>query len=146
MIDDVREFLMRCDHKEGVNRLDWMRVHDSLPQIALTCFQICKKRNIPFLVTSIIRPRIEGVSATDIHADGRAFDLSVRGFTTDDLDELLVEVNKMHAKASGAVSKHDGVPRALIYEHKEHEGPKTQIDIFEKINQAVPHLHGQCRR
>lgn len=166
---DIILGLMSLPHKEGVNREDWKTVHPDLLLIAWSVVLVCRRRGLPILFTSIRRGRIAGVSISDTHAQGRAFDISVRGWSTDDIDEVLVEVNREHAKLRGAFKKGDLLtPRALIYEHRAGTGPEApecgQGDLGEKTckvdgqvvldplaapymkeNEADPHLHGQCR-
>lgn len=142
---DVVMALMVLPHKADTNPNDWKRVSPKLLPIALDVARACKRRGIPILFTSIIREAIEGVSVSATHAEGRAFDLSVKGWSTDDLDDVLMEVNRKHAQKRGAVSAADGVPRALVYEHRAAEGPETNLEAYEKVNSASPHLHGQCR-
>lgn len=143
---EICTILKALPHKTGVNSMDWSSVHKDLLTIAMSCVEICQERRIPILFTSIIRPKIAGVSTTDIHAKGRAFDMSIHGMTTDDLDELLAEVNRRHAIAIGTGPRGSTNPRALIYEHQAGTGLKTSINAYEKINQSSPHLHGQCRK
>jgi hypothetical protein len=76
---------------------------------------------------------IVGISKTNIHADGRAGDLSVRNITTEDIDDMLHDLNEKLATRIGAESISDGVHRFVVYE----DG---------KTNGNAPHIHFQVRR
>jgi len=84
--------------------------------------------NLPLVITSIIRPMIPGVSKTDIHSKGRAFDVSVRGWTEKQCLDCQDYLNDNFSEKFGAISISDGKPRACVY----HIG-------------TGPHLHIQCK-
>lgn len=143
----LREVLQKVPHKTGVNPENWRMVDSDLLTLGHFFLQFCSARKLPALITSIIRPRIEGISVSDTHAQGRAFDASVRGWTVDDLDEILIECNRIYAPRMGAVSAMDGLPRAVVYEYG--QGlclVPTKATQFSKCNNAFPHLHFQVRR
>ena len=108
--------LMNLPHKEGIKIDDWQVVHPNLRILAYELIEYCKSRNLPLVITSLIRPKIPGVSKTDIHAKARAFDLSVKDWTIDDC--LLCEkyFNQNYDKI-GAISQETGLPRACLYEN-----------------------------
>lgn len=118
-------------HKEGVNPEDWDRVHGYLLDLAEYVYNHCDTYNLPMVITSIIRPRIHGVSRTDIHSSGRAFDLSVRGWSRFDIEFIVKRVND--DLKIGAISIHDGKEREAVYEDGFTAGKGE-------------HLHFQCRR
>lgn len=76
---------------------------------------------------------IPGVSKTDIHAKGRAFDISTNGWTLDDC--LLCEkyFNENYANI-GAIGIGDGKSRACLFESPE----------YNKRGNAA-HLHFQVK-
>jgi hypothetical protein len=137
--------LKALPHKKGVDPNDWDHVVNGLLLIAISTVKVAQRRRLPILITSIIRGRIPGVSESDTHATGRAFDMSIHGWSVDDIDEVLIEVNAEHAKIRGAYKRGDPTPRALIYEHRVGEGPCPKTEEYVKENSADPHLHGQCR-
>ena len=146
MKPSISEILATLPHKTGVNRNDWLHVKHDLLNIALWVRQYCAAKHLPLVITSIIRPKIEGVSVSDTHAEGRAFDISSRAFSVDDIDDILIECNRAFAKTIGAISSHDGLPRAVIYEF---QGFKEQFKATEYLREnrlATPHLHFQVRR
>jgi len=147
---DIVLGLKSLPHKPGVNREDWETITDGALEVAWATVEVCRRINAPILFSSLIRPKVPA-SETDIHAEKRAFDLSIAGWSTDDIDEVLIEVNRACGPKYGAfrANNPDGVPRALIYEHRKGEGLESRDPKalpYVKENRADPHLHGQCRR
>lgn len=127
--------LRQCEHKTGVNSMDWHKVNDKLLILAGYTLVFCKERSLPIIFTSIIRPQIKGVSKSKTHEQGRAFDLSVGGWSKAKINEFVDKINKEFKL--GAVSSTDGTEREAVYEGAE----------FDKSGKQVkwPHLHVQCR-
>lgn len=107
---------------------DWAKVHINLRVLAYELIEYCLVHNLPLVITSIIRPMIKGVSKTDIHAKGRAFDVSVHGWTEKQCLDCEQYLNDNFSEKFGAISISDGKPRACVY----HVG-------------TGPHLHVQCK-
>jgi len=139
------EYLKSFPHKDDVSPDDWDSMRWSVILIAMTTVEILVSRGAPVLFSSLIRDGIPGISVSKSHAEGRAFDLSVRGLTVDDIDAVLYDVNRAHAVARGAISLRDKVARAIIYEHRTTDKISPRLEKYTVINQATPHLHGQCR-
>lgn len=113
-LDDVRGRLKALYHKDGVNKEDWDKVHPNLLVLADYVHAHCDSHNLPLVISSIIRPKIPGVSKTDIHSTGRAFDVSVRGWSREDIDFIVKDVNDR--LSIGAISIRDGKEREAVYE------------------------------
>ena len=122
--------LRQCSHKPGVDAADWYKVKDSLIILAKFTMIFCKENNLPLLFTSIIRPKIPKVSKSRTHEQGRAFDISVRGWAKDDVIRFVTKINASFKL--GAVSATDGTEREAIYEDGISAGKGA-------------HLHIQCR-
>lgn len=108
------EDLQNLPHKAGVNASDWLHVDKDLVLLAYFYVGYARALGLPILFTSIIRAMIAGVSKTDIHADGRAFDFSVVGWTRKHIDDFVLQINSQFTV--GAISKKDGVEREAVYE------------------------------
>lgn len=130
-IADVIERCEELEHKDGVNPGDWKKVNPKLLVVADFAINYCDNVNLPILVTSVIRPKIKGVSKTDIHSDGRAFDLSVKGWSHADIKSFVSAIN--NGLNVGAYSKSDGLEREAIFEDGVTAGKGA-------------HLHLQVRR
>jgi hypothetical protein len=95
----------------------------------------CDQHNLPMKVTRTVDEMIQGISKTDIHSDGRAFDLSVIGWTTDNIDDFVHDINNSDfAKNYGAISATDGIIRLVVWESSD------------SITGRMAHLHVQVRR
>lgn len=128
--------LRQLTHKSGVDSADWYKVHDNLIILAAYTVIYAKTKGLPLVITSIIRPKIPGVSKTDIHSSGRAFDISVVGWSKAVIKDFVQKINKEYK--IGAVSIRDGVEREAVYE----DGVPVEKG---GTGGKGPHLHIQCR-
>lgn len=110
--------LQSLSHKEGVDSNDWNKVKNNLVLLALAVAFFCSKRGLPLVFTSIIREGIKGVSISKTHIEGRAFDISVKGWTHKDIVDLVSWVNSIFN--IGAVSLSNGMENEVIYEPREY--------------------------
>lgn len=70
------------------------------------------QRGLPVQVTRVIDEKIEGVSVSTTHEEGRAIDVSLRGWTTDDIDDCVAHFNNKYYDVA-AISYSDGIPRLI---------------------------------
>lgn len=126
----VIERALKLQHKDGVNSSDWHNVNSKLLILIDYLITHCEVHSLPLTITSIIRPMIKGVSKSRTHQEGRAFDISVRGWKLDDIVMIIDSVNEKHT--IGAISLKDGQEREVIYEDGITAGKGA-------------HLHFQCR-
>lgn len=110
LIDRIQEI----DHKEGVDPEDWKRVHPNLLILADEVISFCDNRNLPLKFTSVIRPRIKGTSKTDIHSTGRAFDISLIGWSDAEARDLAYIFNRKFK--IGAISASTGEENEVVFE------------------------------
>jgi hypothetical protein len=129
--------LKKQKHKSGVNPNDWDKVNSDLLLIAEFDLNLCEGLGLYVEYTSIIRPKIPGVSVSDSHADKRAYDRTLRNWPTDDTASWFAELVN-DGLTVGAVSRSDGKEREAVFEE----------DEFNKHGKQVKwkHLHFQCRR
>lgn len=132
--DGIIRRLKLQKHKVGVNKDDWDKVHPNLLLIAEFDLSLCEGLGLYVEYTSIIRPMI-AVSKTDIHAQKRAYDRTLRGWPEGAAAWLAELVND--GLTLGAVSRSDGKERESVFEN----------DVFNKDGKQVKwkHLHFQCR-
>ena len=133
---NIKDRAQKLPHKEGVYTRDWLTVKTGCLLLIDWLMGFSAKRGVPILVTSIIRPRIANVSVSDTHPDGRAFDISVRGWMKKDIDACVQECNQLFDRI-GAVSFKDGKRRAVVFEDDQFDATGKQI--------KWKHLHFQCR-
>jgi hypothetical protein len=95
-------------------RNTYEQVDSKLKDAVYECIVWCRCRMIPFVITRCIDDMIKGVSKTNIHADGRAIDVSIVGWTTDDIDDFVSDFNKRFSQI-GAISLSDEKPRFCVY-------------------------------
>lgn len=130
--DSIVARLQAQKHKKGVDSNDWSKVKDSLLIIAEFDLNLCEAFGLPVEYTSIIRPKIS-VSKTDIHAQKRAYDRTLRGWGGVDAAWFAELVNS--GLNVGAVSRSDGKEREAVFED----------DVIKDGKQIKwKHLHFQC--
>lgn len=134
---DIKDRAQKLRHKDGVYNRDWLSVKTNLLLIADWLMSFSALRGCPILITSIIRARIAGVSVSDTHEDGRAFDISVRGWLRKDIDACVEECNRALGHI-GAISKSDGIKKCAIFEDDKFDASGKQI--------KWKHIHFQCAK
>jgi len=89
----------------------------------------CLSKGLPLQVTRVIGEKIPNVSISTSHAEGRAMDLSVKGWSLGEVDSFVDYFNEKFSWKYGAVSFSDGKARLIVY----HFGTEK-------------HIHVQCRK
>lgn len=137
------------NHSKGVSQADWEHVAVELLKLGEAFMDFADDHVLPVSITSLIRPKITGVSETDIHAQRRAFDASAKLWKSFHIHGLLRSVNVRFASVMGAVSLRDGVPRAVIFEtasQKFHDDAPEDVRVYIKVRPGVKdHFHFQVR-
>jgi hypothetical protein len=127
--------LKKCEHKPEVDPNDWDRVHYNLLLVAEFDLNLCEALGLPFVVSSIIRPGIPGVSVSKTHEQGRAYDRSVKNWSKKIIPWFVELIND--GLRVGAISLSDGKEREALYE-------PTEIDPKTKKIKKTEHMHFQC--
>ncbi len=60
-----------------------------------------KQRSLPVVITSIVREEDDGISESTTHQEGRAIDLSVRGWSQANIENLAKYLNDKYGKKIG---------------------------------------------
>lgn len=126
----IIQYALNLAHKDGVNKQDWLSVDPNLLLLLDYAVDFATVHDLPILISSIIRPRIKGVSKSDTHEQGRAFDLSVHGWNLFQINTLVKMTNDKFS--IGAISFSDHMEHEVIYEDGITAG-------------TAPHLHFQVR-
>lgn len=84
-------------------------------------------RNLAVVVTSLMRELNDGISESKTHQEGRALDLSVRGWPESAIKELADYINLKYA-AIGAISKNTGQANTCYY-HNNGNGWHFHIQV-----------------
>ena len=129
-LDFIRSYAKRLSHKDGVSPADWDEVKPHLLLLLDFYVDYATTHDLPIVITSIIRPKIRGISKTDIHADKRAFDTSVHGWTKKQISDLVKSANE--SLKIGAISMSDKIEHEAVYEDGISAG-------------SAPHIHWQVR-
>lgn len=94
------------------------------------------RRNLPVTFTDIIRDRLPS-SISDTHAEGRAIDMSVKGWNQKDIDDCVLHFN-MEFSHLGTGPYQNIHPKVMVYEVRTMEIDGKQIEI--------KHIHIQVKR
>ena len=116
--------------RDDEDMIDLMLIHPILLWIFADINMWAYERALPVVITRVVDERIEGVSKTDIHKDGRAIDISLRGWQEPDIKEVVYIFNAKYSEMYGAFSLSDNQPRLI-----------PDVD-----HGTAPHLHIQIRR
>ncbi len=106
----------KVELKSGIKPMELLCMHPNLFVLFAEALQFAEKRKLPFVVTSIIRSKEENdklKSKSNTHVEGRAFDLSVNGWRTIDISDLVAIVGRKHS-GLGAISAVDKVSRPVV--------------------------------
>ena len=106
--------MIKFKHQKDKER--FLEMHPMTLRILFHAYQWAHSRKIPFVVTSTLSTKEEDEllkRVSTAHRTGRAFDLSIRGWTTDDIDDFHMDFEKAYGKW-GAVSKRDLIRRCVV--------------------------------
>lgn len=112
-----------------------LKIHDvryfrpELLEMLAHVVKFCHVRGLQCVITSGIRSEEENRALrarSNTHCEGRAFDISVHGWTTDDIDELVIDMTEKF-KDTGAITK-DGISKP-IYFHDAGNGAHLHIQV-----------------
>lgn len=104
----------KVEFKEDIDVGDLKFITSNLTILLRTFIDYCQKKNLPCMITSLRSDRKNIKSVSNTHETGRAFDASVKGWDTDEIDACVHDFNRNYRNI-GAISISDGVPRACIY-------------------------------
>lgn len=102
-------------------------VHPMLVMVMFDMVNYCNERNMPFKVTSLIRTPQHNISigsTSSTHPEGRAFDMSVRGWQAYDIGDFVDHFNRKY-KDIAAISSSTRKPTLVVY----HVGTAEHLHI-----------------
>ena len=102
------------EFKNDKARETYPNCKEALKDAVYWCSKWAEQRKLPFVITRAIDEKIPGVSVSDTHIEGRAVDLSLKLWTTDDIDDFNCDANKEFSNSIGAFSLADNKPRFCI--------------------------------
>ena len=113
------------EFKNDKARETYPNCKEELKDAVYWCSQWAGKRKLPFVITRAIDAMIPGVSTSRTHEEGRAVDVSVKGWDCDHIDDFIHDSNKEFADKIGAISAKDGVSRFCVF----HVGTAAHIHL-----------------
>lgn len=119
-------------HNKDIERA--LYLHPVLLIMVFDMHSYCLRRSLPFVVTSTVSTieedeRIGRISAT--HREGRAVDISIQGWTTDEIDDFMLHFQKKYWEF--AAKKPDG-ERVLIPPVNHGSAPHIHVQVSRVLN------------
>lgn len=115
--------------KDGVALTDIQRVDPRLIMVLGDLMQHTIERKMPPIqITSMVRSESSKIkSASKTHQQGRAIDISIKGWDVLEADDIVSEFNDKYRDIA-AISSRDGIPRLMIC-HNVGYGPHIHIQV-----------------
>lgn len=114
--------------EEGISER-FQQCHPLLRNISIVMASWCRDRKLPFVITSA-RTTVEEDKAlsrtSKTHREGRAIDVSVRGWSSQDINDFSSYFNKLYRDVA-AITK-ARVPRLVVW-HNNGNGEHLHIQI-----------------
>lgn len=128
---------MNIDFKHEKDRHRFLHLHPIALMILFHMNWWAQSRGLPFVVTDTVTTLAEDDylnRASDTHRTGRAFDISIRGWSTDDIDNFMHTFKTKYNKYA-AVNKH--AEPVLIPAINHGNAPHFHIQIHAKYRQVI---------
>jgi len=93
----------------------------------------CKEYKLPCKFTSFKSDRVGVRAKTKTHSEGRAFDLSVKGWGDVQIHRFVFMMNNDYRDIA-AVSASDGNPRAAVYHEYNGQGSHIHLQVKRNAN------------
>lgn len=119
--------------KENLSFRDIQEMHPALWILFSATILYCKEYKLPCKITSLKSDR-EGVRAkSTTHEEGRAFDLSVSGWTEMHVHRFVFLMNSDYREIA-AISASDLEPRAAVYHEYDGQGSHIHLQVKENAS------------
>lgn len=125
-------------HRKTISRT--LKLHPITAALLLYSSLWAKQRELPFIVTDTVSTEQEDEKLNRVsssHKSGRAFDISLRGWTTDDQTDFFLDFNNLYGHL-GALTKSG--ERRLIVIHNNGNGYHLHLQIGIDVANKFPFL------
>ena len=120
--------------KKGVHELELTEVTPLMLKLFAGFLIVASDNSLPVEITCI-KQHIPGRVSTT-HKEGRAIDISVRGWSKFDIETVCDKINEKY-ESIAAISYSDMIPRACVY----HEG--TAYHIHLQVRRSKGRVYGK---
>jgi len=118
---------MIFETKRGINLEDLKMIHPNLLIIFTQVVLYTQEFDLPLEITSLRGDRKNIKTTSRTHSEGRAFDMSVRGWTSVDVSKFVNYLNLNYTEY-GAISKSDLKSRLAIF-HNSGYGDHIHVQV-----------------
>lgn len=116
------------DLKDGICLDDICMLHPNLIIMFGTVLNFASKNNLPVVVTSMVGDRGSVKAVSKTHEQGRALDLSVKGWSHEKIEELNEIIDKKHSDI-GAISAKTLKPRPFVFHNYRGQGDHIHLQV-----------------
>jgi len=120
--------IKQFDLKEGIPSMDLTYLTPDALIVLAFVTRFCKKHSLPLVVTNILQKF--KVSTSNTHPEGRAIDVSVRGWYISDINKCIAYITEMCGHL-GAISAKTNKPRVAYY-HNAGLGAHIHFQVFNR--------------
>lgn len=117
--------MIRFKHED--HQSHFLYISPKLGEVMLDAHHFLQDKGYDMTVTSMVRESGDGISASQTHQTGRAFDFSVRGIPDEVIAELIEVFNKKYYNVA-AYSRSKNMP-TLMLRHDSGQGDHVHVQI-----------------
>ena len=114
--------------KDDIKLEDLKMIQPALFVLFTRAVLYCNENKLPCRITSLISDRKDVKSVSRTHEQGRAVDISVKGWTQQHIHRFVFIMNRDYREIA-AISASDGIPRAVIYHEYEGQGDHLHLRV-----------------
>jgi hypothetical protein len=114
--------------KDDVVMEDFMLISPKVLIVLGHLIAFAEVRGLPVNVTSIISDREDVQSISRTHEDGRALDVSVKGWKKSDIDDCVTQLDNIVGHY-GAISYNDSQRRVAVYHNYRGQGDHLHLQV-----------------
>jgi hypothetical protein len=125
--------MVRITCQDDIDLRDLLDMQPALMILFSRAFLYANEHQLPFRITSLISDRANVKSVSKTHEDGRAFDISVRGWSAVHIEKFVFMMNRDYADIA-AISYTDHKPRAVVYHDYKNQGSHLHFQVRSNVN------------
>jgi hypothetical protein len=119
---------MLFEIKDDINLNDLQEMQPALLILWTATVLYCKEHRLPCKITSISSDRKNVRAVSKTHEEGRALDISTRGWREQDVLRFVYLMNQDYREIA-AVSASDGEPRAAVWHNYNEQGEHIHLQV-----------------
>lgn len=114
--------------KDDCKMEDFQMLSPKVLVLFSTLLRFADNRNLPVVVTSMISDRENVKKSTKTHEEGRAIDVSTKGWREKDIEDIQKIMLLEHHRIA-AISYSDLKPKPCVYHNYENQGDHLHLQV-----------------